>query len=110
MSNATPAHIFATTTLARQSTIATQDSQDLNTLKNLQDSQDLHSSPQSLSLESCITKARAVYPLQKNKRLLDESLKLELTRVHFSFIPHVRFNGRVSYQSDVTTYPLIAKL
>lgn len=65
VSNATPAHIFATTTLARQSTIATQDSQDLNTLKNLQDSQDLHSSPQSLSLESCITKARAVYPLQK---------------------------------------------
>lgn len=41
-----------------------------------------NTTPQTISLEECIQSARWHYPLHQNKQLLDESLKLELQRLH----------------------------
>lgn len=64
-----------------------------------------NTTPQTISLEECIQSARWHYPLHQNKQLLDESLKLELQRLHLTYIPRIKFSSKVSYQSDVTTLP-----
>ena len=64
-----------------------------------------NTTPQTISLEECIQSARWHYPLHQNKQLLDESLKLELQRLHLTYIPRIKFSSKASYQSDVTTLP-----
>lgn len=56
------------------------------------------------SIESYMKLARENYPLYKNTRLLDRALALTLTQLNMHFIPHLRFNGKASYQSEVTHF------
>lgn len=58
-----------------------------------------------LSIESALTKAKAHYPLHKNKELLRKAQDLELTRLNMSYIPRVKLSAKATYQSDVTALP-----
>ena len=68
------------------------------------------SAPQSaqnaiITLENAITRARAHYPLHKNKELLARAQSLELTRLNMNYIPQIRLSAKATYQSDVTKLP-----
>lgn len=60
---------------------------------------------QNLALDDYIVLAKQHYPLHANKKLLNEAQKLSLDKLNLQFIPHIRFQGKASYQSDVTTMP-----
>ncbi|WP_289181591.1 TolC family protein [Helicobacter japonicus] len=60
------------------------------------------------NIESYMKLARENYPLYKNTQLLDKALALSLTQLNMHFIPHLRFSGKASYQSEVTTLPFTA--
>lgn len=59
----------------------------------------------SITLEDCIGKARNNYPLYKNKQLIEDALKLDITKNNLTFIPELKISGRVTYQSEVTSMP-----
>lgn len=59
----------------------------------------------AINLEQCMSLARQNYPITKQSTLLDEALNLTLDKLNMGFIPHLRFNSKISYQSDVTTLP-----
>ena len=58
-----------------------------------------------LTLESALTKARAHYPLHKNKDLLQRAQDLELTRLNIGYAPRIKLSAKATYQSDVTALP-----
>lgn len=58
-----------------------------------------------ITLENAITKARAHYPLHKNKELLLRAQSLELTRLNMNYIPQIRLSAKATYQSAVTKLP-----
>jgi len=62
--------------------------------------------PDSLTLEFCHNRAVAVYPLLKQKALYEESKGLNIENLDKNYLPQFAFNGRASYQSDVTQVPI----
>lgn len=58
-----------------------------------------------ITVEECIAKAKVNYPLYKNKKLIEETLQLGLTKADMAFIPNLKFSGKASYQSEVTEMP-----
>lgn len=60
---------------------------------------------QSISLEECYEKARANYPLIKQKELVSKSMEYSVANVQTGYLPQLSVNGQASYQSDVTRIP-----
>lgn len=58
-----------------------------------------------LTLQSAINKARAHYPLHKNKDLLQKAQDLELAKLNISYAPRIKLSAKATYQSDVTALP-----
>ena len=61
---------------------------------------------QKLTLEQCLSKAEEINPLSRQK-LHYETLE-ELTKKNISnaYLPAIFINGQVSYQSDVSLFPI----
>jgi outer membrane protein TolC len=60
---------------------------------------------QSISLEECYEKARANYPLIKQKELVSKSMEYSVANVQTGYLPQLSVNGQATYQSDVTRIP-----
>lgn len=58
-----------------------------------------------ITLENAIIKAKAHYPLHKNKALLARAQSLELTRLNMNYIPQIRLSAKATYQSEVSKLP-----
>ena len=65
----------------------------------------LFSMAQSISLEECYEKARANYPLIKQKELVSKSMEYSIANVQTGYLPQLSVNGQATYQSDVTRIP-----
>lgn len=59
----------------------------------------------SITIEECLAKARNNYPLYKNKQLIEDALKLDITKNNMSLIPEIKISGKATYQSEVTSMP-----
>ncbi|MBL7873099.1 MAG: TolC family protein [Cyclobacteriaceae bacterium] len=60
---------------------------------------------QSITLAECYEKARANYPLIKQKELVSKSLEYSVANVQTGYLPQLSVNGQATYQSDVTRIP-----
>ena len=60
---------------------------------------------QSISLDECYEKARANYPLIKQKELVSKSMEYSVANVQTGYLPQLSVNGQATYQSDVTRIP-----
>lgn len=80
-------------------------SANLSTQNAPQDTLNLANSNAQITLENAIAKAKAHYPLHKNKELLARAQSLELTRLNMNYIPQIRLSAKATYQSDVTKLP-----
>lgn len=60
---------------------------------------------QSIRLEECYEKARANYPLIKQKELVSKSMEYSVANVQTGYLPQLSVNGQATYQSDVTRIP-----
>lgn len=54
----------------------------------------------SITVEDCLIKARENYPLYKNKKLIEEAVKIDLTKTDMSFIPNLKISGKATYQNE----------
>jgi outer membrane protein TolC len=62
--------------------------------------------PQSkLTLEECYNKARANYPLIKQKEYIARIEEYNVSNVWKGYFPQITISGQTTYQSDVTTIP-----
>ena len=63
--------------------------------------------PQStLTLDRCYEKARANFPLIKQKEYIAKSKEYSVSNVWKGYFPQITISGRASYQSDVTSLPI----
>lgn len=60
---------------------------------------------QQITLEECYEKARANYPLIKQKELVSKSMEYSVANVQTGYLPQLSINGQATYQSDVTRIP-----
>jgi len=58
-----------------------------------------------LSVEMCYEKARANYPLIKQYDLIEQAKAYNIAATNKNWLPQVSLTGKVSWQSDVTTFP-----
>jgi len=64
--------------------------------------------PQSkLTLEDCYGKARNNYPLIKQKAYIEQSMDYNISNVWKGYFPQVTITGQATYQSDVTSIPIL---
>ncbi|MGC3977882.1 MAG: TolC family protein [Paludibacteraceae bacterium] len=61
---------------------------------------------QTITLDECQDLAQQNFPLAKQKNLIDESSKNNVSSVLTQYFPQVQINGQASYQSDVTRIEL----
>lgn len=61
---------------------------------------------QRISLDQCINQASINYPLADQKELLKASNEIKQQITHTAFYPKFVLNGQVSYQSEVTSFPI----
>lgn len=59
-----------------------------------------------LSLDICLKKAQANYPLVRQYELISMTENYDLSNAAKGNLPQVAMSGKASYQSDVTTIPL----
>ncbi|MGL4994016.1 MAG: TolC family protein [Bacteroidales bacterium] len=64
------------------------------------------SSQRVITLEECQNSAIDISPLARQKLLVDERVKEELSAKRVGLTPQLQFNAQVSYQSDVTRIPI----
>ncbi len=60
-----------------------------------------------LTLEKCYDWANENYPMVKQYELLDKTRELSLSNLSKGYLPQVLVAGQASYQSDVTSFPLL---
>lgn len=65
---------------------------------------------ENITLQTVLANTKKYYPLAQNKELLEQAKELEITRLKMRFIPQIRLNGKVSYQSDVTKLPFNSQI
>jgi outer membrane protein TolC len=65
----------------------------------------LHAQP-SLTLDQCLDKARANYPLVAQQDLLRRSAEYSVDNAYRGYLPSVVLTGQATYQSDVTEVPV----
>jgi len=58
-----------------------------------------------LSIEACYEKVRANYPLIKQYDLIEQAKTYNIAATNKNWLPQVSLTGKVSWQSDVTTFP-----
>lgn len=65
--------------------------------------------PQSgpLSLDSCYVLARKNYPLLKQMALIEKTKEYSVANAAKGYLPQIAINGQASYQSDVTSVPIV---
>jgi outer membrane protein TolC len=61
---------------------------------------------QTLSLDSCYTKARNNYPLVRQMDLIAKSADYSMENASKAYYPQLSINGQATYQSDVTKVPI----
>ena len=59
-----------------------------------------------LTLNECYDKARANYPLIKQKEYIAKTKEYNVSNVWKGYFPQITINGQATYQSDVTSIPL----
>lgn len=59
-----------------------------------------------ISLEQCYEKARANYPLIKQKEYISKSKDYNVNNVWKGYLPQITISGQATYQSDVTSIPI----
>ncbi|MFA7227507.1 MAG: TolC family protein [Melioribacteraceae bacterium] len=59
-----------------------------------------------LTLEKCYEKARANYPLIKQKEYIAQSRDFGVSNVWKGYFPQITVSGQATYQSDVTSLPV----
>ncbi len=62
--------------------------------------------PDSISLNYCYQQAEAHYPMAKNIALEDQIAELKIRIANTGYYPQVSFNGKASFQSEVTEFGL----
>ena len=58
-----------------------------------------------LSIETCYEKARANYPLIKQYDLIEQAKTYNIAATNKNWLPQLSLTGKISWQSDVTTFP-----
>ncbi len=58
-----------------------------------------------LTLTECYEKARANYPLIKQKEYIVKSKEYNVSNIWRGYLPQITISGQASYQSDVTSLP-----
>ena len=58
-----------------------------------------------LNIEACYEKARANYPLIKQFDLVEQAKTYNIAATNKNWLPQLSLTGKVSWQSDVTTFP-----
>lgn len=59
-----------------------------------------------LTLNECYDKARANYPLIKQKEYIAKTKKYNVSNVWKGYLPQITISGQATYQSDVTSLPI----
>jgi len=59
-----------------------------------------------LTLEECHDKARANFPLIKQKEYIAQSKEYNVSNVWKGYLPQITISGQATYQSDVTSLPI----
>ncbi|MDD5764884.1 MAG: TolC family protein [Candidatus Marinimicrobia bacterium] len=59
--------------------------------------------PDTLTLDFCLQKARENYPLSRQSELLESASELKMHNLTSNWYPQFSFTGQTSYQSDVTS-------
>ncbi|MFA7418495.1 MAG: TolC family protein [Melioribacteraceae bacterium] len=59
-----------------------------------------------LTLEECHEKARANFPLIKQKQYIVQSKEYNVSNVWKGYFPQITISGQATYQSDVTSLPI----
>lgn len=65
------------------------------------------SQQQKLSIEDCYALAKKNYPLIKQSELIEKTKEYTIENLSKGNLPQININGQASYQSDVTSYPII---
>ncbi|MEA4936123.1 MAG: TolC family protein [Paludibacter sp.] len=60
---------------------------------------------QSLTLDSCLSKALSRYPLVKQYGLIEKTTEYNLSNANRAWLPQFSLSAKASYQSDVTKIP-----
>lgn len=60
---------------------------------------------QQLTLDECLSKAKANYPLVKQYGLIEETGNYNLSNANKSYLPQLTLSAKATYQSDVTSLP-----
>lgn len=60
---------------------------------------------QQLTLDDCLAKAKANYPLVKQYGLIEETGNYNLSNANKSYLPQLTLSAKATYQSDVTSLP-----
>ena len=66
----------------------------------------LMSFSQSLSIDSCQSKAAANYPLVKQFGLIEKTAEYNISNANKAYLPQLTLSGKATYQSDVTALPI----
>ena len=61
----------------------------------------------TLVLDSVLQQAEAHYPLKRQELLIDQQRNFSLAALNKGFLPQLSINGQASYQSDVTSVPVV---
>ncbi|MFM1744960.1 MAG: hypothetical protein RLZZ630_897 [Bacteroidota bacterium] len=61
----------------------------------------------TLVLDSVLQQAEAHYPLKRQELLIDQQRDFSLAALNKGFLPQLIINGQASYQSDVTSVPVV---
>ncbi len=61
---------------------------------------------QTLSLESCKSKARSNFPLLKQIGIIENLKDISLENLSKGYLPQINFNAQGTYQSEVTAVPI----
>jgi outer membrane protein TolC len=67
-----------------------------------------HSQTASISLDTCLARAQAQYPLVRQYDLLSRSTQYALENAAKGYLPQISLQAQATYQSDVTQLPIQA--
>ncbi|MCC8144493.1 MAG: TolC family protein [Tannerellaceae bacterium] len=65
-----------------------------------------HAGYTQLGIEECYEKAEANYPLIRQYDLIEKTREYNLSNASKGYLPQMQFNGKATYQSEVTQIPL----
>ncbi len=60
----------------------------------------------NVTLNECYEKARANFPLIKQKEYLAKSKEYNVSNIWHGYFPQITISGQATYQSDVTAFPI----